>query len=152
MTLLRTARRLAGAALVLTVFAAPAASSASAQAAAHPSLRPADVIEPPLPVEEFPGQVREACGIWQGLDWPQAPRPTDYPVADTRLVIRGSNVYGNRSRDLPLDGRYREYDVNPRTPGQYRDAERIVRDPDTRAVWYTDDHYATFREISSGCE
>ncbi|MFJ1958432.1 ribonuclease domain-containing protein [Streptomyces microflavus] len=153
MTTLRNLRHVAAAALFLTVLAAPAASSATpAQApASHLSVRPVDIIEPPLPVAEFPGQVKEACEIWKELTWPQSSRPTDYPVADTRLVIRGSNVYRNRSGDLPLEGHYREYDVNPRNPGQHRDAERVVRDQDTHTVWYTD-HYDNFQEISSGCE
>ncbi|GLF94998.1 ribonuclease domain-containing protein [Streptomyces yaizuensis] len=145
------------AALLLVPFAAPAASPAPAvpvPAAGSPdrALRPADVIEPPLPVEAFPGQVKEACGIWKELTWPRASRATDHPVVNTRLVIRGANVYHNRSGDLPAAGHYREYDVNPRVPGTRRDAERLVRDTDTTAVWYTADHYANFREISSGCE
>ncbi|MEV5680383.1 ribonuclease domain-containing protein [Streptomyces sp. NPDC052164] len=153
MTILRSLRRVAAAALFLTVFAAPAASvAAPAPSLSYGSVRPADIIEPPLPVEAFSAQVQEACEIWSDLNWPQASRPTDYPVADTGLVIRGSNVYGNRSGDLPLDGHYREYDVNPRTPGQHRDAERVVRDPGTHIVWYTGDHYNNFQEISSGCE
>ncbi|MFJ2110357.1 MULTISPECIES: ribonuclease domain-containing protein [unclassified Streptomyces] len=114
-------------------------------------VRPADVLEPALPVEAFPGQVKEACEVWKELNWPEADRARDYPVANTNLVIRGSNRYGNRSGDLPQAGRYREYDVNPRLPGRHRDAERLVRDPGTRVVWYTDDHYDNFREISSGC-
>ncbi|MFI5757661.1 ribonuclease domain-containing protein [Streptomyces sp. NPDC051569] len=133
----------------------PTAPSATAVTSpvlpSHQAVRAADVIEPALPVEEFPGQVKEACGIWKTLSWPAANRPTDYSVADTPYVIRGSNRYGNRSLDLPLDGHYREYDVNPRRPGQHRDAERLVRDPDTHTVWYTGDHYANFRQIASGC-
>ncbi|WP_405434731.1 ribonuclease domain-containing protein [Streptomyces anulatus] len=154
MTTLRNLRHVAAAALFLTVFAAPATSSAVPvkTPASHLSVRPVDVIEPSLPVEEFPGQVQEACEIWKELTWPQSSRPTDYPVADTRLVIRGSNVYRNRSGDLPLQGHYREYDVNPRNPGQHRDAERVVRDQNTHTVWYTGDHYDNFQEISSGCE
>ncbi|MGW7091669.1 ribonuclease domain-containing protein [Streptomyces sp. NPDC054874] len=153
MTTLRNLRHVAAAALFLTVLAPPAASSAAPlQTPAHLSVRSADVIEPALPVEEFPGQVQEACEIWKDLAWPQSSRPTDYPVADTLLVIRGSNVYRNRSGDLPLEGRYREYDVNPRNQGEHRDAERVVRDQETHTVWYTGDHYNNFQEISSGCE
>lgn len=155
MKLTRKPRSAALAALLLTALTVPAASSATAgtpaRAPAVPAVRAADIIDPPLPVEAFPGQVREACGIWKELAWPQAQRPKDYPVVNTDLVIRGSNVYGNRSGDLPLEGHYREYDVNPRTPGTHRDAERLVRDPGTRTVWYSGDHYDNFQEISSGC-
>ncbi len=34
----------------------------------------------------------------------------------------------------------------------HRDAERIVRDSGSHTVWYSDDHYDDFREISAGCE
>ncbi|MYY08603.1 guanine-specific ribonuclease N1 and T1 [Streptomyces sp. SID4919] len=149
---IRAFRHTVVAALLVAALDVPAASSAApVQAAAHSSVRPADILDPPLPVEAFPRQVKEACAIWKELEWPQAARGTDYPVVNTRLVIRGSNVYRNRSGDLPLSGSYREYDVNPRPPGQRRDAERVVRDPGTRTVWYTADHYTNFREISSGC-
>ncbi|MFJ5172694.1 ribonuclease domain-containing protein [Streptomyces griseoviridis] len=158
MNLIRKPRFAAAAALLVTALAVPGASSAVAGTPAAPVtparvavVPAADVIDPPLPVEMFPGQVKEACGIWKELDWPQANRPTDYPVVNTRLVIRGSNVYGNRSGDLPSDGTYREYDVNPRTPGAHRDAERLVRDPHTHTVWYTGDHYNNFQEIATGC-
>ncbi|MFD5084633.1 ribonuclease domain-containing protein [Kitasatospora sp. NPDC058201] len=152
MTTLRSLRRLAAATLLLAAVVAPSVSPAAAAptgSAAHHAVVRA-IVEPPLPVEEFPPQVDEACHIWRGLGWPTADRPRDYPAGDG-LVIRGSNVYGNRSGDLPKDGRYREYDVNPRTLGTHRDAERLVRNPDTRTVWYTDDHYDNFREITSGC-
>lgn len=119
-------------------------------ALAHAVPRHADVHDPPWPVERFPPQVKNACGIWKGLAWPQAERPTDYP-AGTGLVIRGSNAYRNLSRALPAAGRYREYDVNPRPAGQHRDAERLVRDTTQHTVWYTGDHYANFRQISAGC-
>ncbi|MFJ1646892.1 ribonuclease domain-containing protein [Streptomyces sp. NPDC088258] len=145
-------RYAAAAAVLMAVLTVPAASSATAGTPVQaPAPRAADIIDPPLSVEAFPGQVKEACGIWKELDWPAANRPTDYPVANTRFVIRGSNTYRNRSGDLPVDGSYREYDVNPRTPGQHRDAERLVRDPGTHTVWYTGDHYENFQEIASGC-
>ncbi|ARZ70193.1 guanine-specific ribonuclease N1 and T1 [Streptomyces albireticuli] len=139
---------------LLTATGIPAPSPASAVSPAPgAAARPADVYDPPWPVERFPAQVKKACAIWKGLGWPKAPRAQDYQVPMSRpLVIRGSNVYRNLSRDLPTDGAYREYDVNPRRPGQHRDAERIVRDEGAHAVWYTGDHYSNFRKIESGCE
>ncbi|WP_424893383.1 ribonuclease domain-containing protein [Streptomyces sp. XH2] len=119
---------------------------------AHAVARQAGVQDqdPPWPVERFPSQVKNACGIWKGLGWPQAERPTDY-TAGPGLVIRGSNVYRNLSHALPVAGHYREYDVNPRPAGSHRDAERLVRDTTARTVWYTGDHYVTFRQVSAGC-
>ncbi|MFJ1581305.1 hypothetical protein [Streptomyces sp. NPDC088182] len=52
--------------------------------------------------------MNEACEIWKEKDWPRAKRATDYPVVNTKFVIRGSNVYGNHSGDLPLVKEYRE--------------------------------------------
>ncbi|MGK5546118.1 ribonuclease domain-containing protein [Streptomyces sp. URMC 127] len=119
-------------------------------ALARTALPRADVHDPPWPVERFPSRVKNACGIWKGLGWPQAERPADYP-AGAGLVIRGSNVYRNLSRALPVAGHYREYDVNPRPDSSHRDAERLVRDATAHTVWYTGDHYASFRQISAGC-
>ncbi|MBF6053271.1 guanine-specific ribonuclease N1 and T1 [Streptomyces eurocidicus] len=113
---------------------------------------PGGVYDPPWPVEKFPAQVGKACDTWKDLTWPTAPRAKDYPVPGTALVIRGSNVYRNLGGDLPKTGHYREYDVNPRRPGARRDAERVVRDETAHTVWYTGDHYANFRKITSGCE
>ena len=65
---------------------------------------------------------------------------------------KDGSVFGNRERILPRQARgfYREYTV--RTPGaRNRGARRIVcggeipRQP--QACYYTQDHYASFREI-----
>jgi ribonuclease T1 len=55
----------------------------------------------------------------------------------------GGREFQNRERRLPR-GRYREYDVNRKVPGQSRDAERIVIEQKTGKAYYTDDHYRTF--------
>ncbi|MFC5668105.1 ribonuclease domain-containing protein [Kitasatospora misakiensis] len=140
-----TLRRLAQAALVLAL-ACPVLSTAPAQAVTTRA-----VIQPPLPVEDLPPQVEQACRIWERLEWPTNPRPVDFRIPGPEF-IRGGNPYGNRSGDLPAEGSYREYDVNPRpTPTTHRDAERLVRDPAATRVWYSSDHYNNFREIASGC-
>jgi ribonuclease T1 len=68
------------------------------------------------------------------------------------LYEKDGVVFGNRERQLPRQerGYYREYTV--KTPGSRdRGARRIVcggqepRNP--RACYYTQDHYASFREI-----
>jgi guanyl-specific ribonuclease Sa len=41
---------------------------------------------------------------------------------------------------------YREYDINPYTPGGNRGADRIVIGSDGKA-YYTSDHYGTFTPI-----
>lgn len=55
----------------------------------------------------------------------------------------GGRAFHNRERRLP-PGRYREYDVHPRVPGQDRGPERLVVDRTTGRAYYTGDHYRTF--------
>ncbi|RJL29965.1 ribonuclease domain-containing protein [Bailinhaonella thermotolerans] len=120
-------------------------------AAPPPLAREGGVITPPLPVHKLPRQVGEACEIWRSMRWPEAGRRgKDHRVRDGE-VIRGGGRYRNIGGVLPRGGRYVEYDVNPRHPGDRRDAERLVRDAVKKHVWYTSDHYRNFRQISSGC-
>lgn len=64
----------------------------------------------------------------------------------------GGRIFGNYEGLLPrYDARrkrieYREWDVRPRAEGRTRGAERLVTGSDGR-VWYTADHYRTFREV-----
>lgn len=55
----------------------------------------------------------------------------------------GGRAFHNRERRLPA-GRYREYDLHPRVPGQDRGAERLVIERTTGRAYYTGDHYRTF--------
>jgi ribonuclease T1 len=55
----------------------------------------------------------------------------------------GGRPFENREGRLPA-GRYREYDVHPRTRGQDRGPERLVVDQTTGRAYYTGDHYRTF--------
>jgi ribonuclease T1 len=98
-----------------------------------------------------------------------APRPSlvglaelPAPAQEThRLILKGGPFsypkdgisFGNRERQLPRKSRgyYREYTV--KTPGSHdRGARRIVcgGEPPTQPeiCYYTDDHYASFRQIA----
>jgi guanyl-specific ribonuclease Sa len=55
----------------------------------------------------------------------------------------GGRAFQNRERQLP-PGSYREYDVEPRHPGQSRGPERIVIEQRSGHAYYTGDHYVTF--------
>ena len=55
----------------------------------------------------------------------------------------GGNRFGNYEQALP-DGNYKECDVN--YEGGYRGDERLVYSADG-AIYYTDDHYATFTQL-----
>lgn len=65
---------------------------------------------------------------------------------------RDGVVFGNRERLLPAEkrGYYHEYTVH--TPGSHnRGARRIVCGGElksTKACWYSDDHYVSFRKIT----
>jgi ribonuclease T1 len=59
----------------------------------------------------------------------------------------GGRAFHNRERQLPT-GRYREYDVHPRVPGQDRGPERLVVDQTTGRAYYTGDHYRTFVRLN----
>ncbi|WP_280386228.1 ribonuclease domain-containing protein [Nocardia wallacei] len=75
-----------------------------------------------------------------------------WPDAAGAEGTQGGRTWQNREGQLPEnDGsgnhiRYREWDVNPKQPGQSRDAERIVTGSDGSA-WYTDDHYRSFTKM-----
>jgi ribonuclease T1 len=108
-----------------------------------------------------------ALGSAPARDLPQSGLPTvalsALPVQAQRtheLVLSGGpfphakdgTVFGNRERLLPAKprGHYREYTV--RTPGaRNRGARRLVCGgvPPTRpqACYYTEDHYASFRQV-----
>ena len=64
---------------------------------------------------------------------------------------KGGKIFANDGRDnsqkLPENGTtYREYDIDPKTPGVRRGAERIVVGSDGSA-WYTPDHYVSFARM-----
>ncbi|WP_280274697.1 ribonuclease domain-containing protein [Nocardia wallacei] len=75
-----------------------------------------------------------------------------WPDAAGAEGTKGGGTWSNREGQLPAnDGggnriRYQEWDVNPKQPGQSRDAERIVTGSDGSA-WYTGDHYRSFTRM-----
>ncbi|MBK9329282.1 MAG: ribonuclease N [Sphingobacteriales bacterium] len=68
------------------------------------------------------------------------------------IGYEGGRRFGNYEKLLPERDAagnvisYREWDVNPRTDGKNRGAQRLVTGSDGRA-WYTSDHYNSFREV-----
>jgi guanyl-specific ribonuclease Sa len=75
-----------------------------------------------------------------------------WPGSANAPGTKGGSSFENREGRLPAtdaSGRpiiYQEWDVNPKVPGQGRDAQRIVTGSDGSA-WYTDGHYGSFRRI-----
>jgi ribonuclease T1 len=62
----------------------------------------------------------------------------------------GGRTFENREHRLPAGGSYQEYDVDPKTRGEDRNAERLIVDADSGKAWYTGDHYRTFIPIDPG--
>ncbi|MET8797319.1 ribonuclease domain-containing protein [Nocardia sp. NPDC004568] len=75
-----------------------------------------------------------------------------WPDSANAPGTKGGVPFRNREGRLPAADsagkavEYREWDVNPKKPGQSRDAERIVTGSDGSA-WYTGDHYDTFTRM-----
>jgi len=68
------------------------------------------------------------------------------------IGYEGGRRFGNYEKLLPERDaagnviNYREWDVNPKTEGKNRGAQRLVTGSDGRA-WYTGDHYHSFTEV-----
>lgn len=56
----------------------------------------------------------------------------------------GGDHFGNYEHRLP-EGRYRECDIGTR--GKSRGGKRLIFTTDGRTIYYTDDHYETFRKL-----
>lgn len=75
-----------------------------------------------------------------------------WPDSANAPGTKGGITFQNREGRLPATDdsgkrvEYQEWDVNPKKPGQSRDAERIVTGSDGSA-WYTGDHYDTFTRM-----
>lgn len=59
----------------------------------------------------------------------------------------GGDRFGNYERRLPAlnDGSYKECDID--TKGRPRGAKRLVFTSKGKRIYYTDDHYRTFKEV-----
>jgi guanyl-specific ribonuclease Sa len=58
----------------------------------------------------------------------------------------GGDHFGNYEHRLP-EGRYRECDIGTR--GRARGGKRLIFTTDGRTLYYTDDHYETFRKLEA---
>lgn len=87
-------------------------------------------------LDQLPGEARQTVALIKA----GGPFPYDKDGA----------TFGNREGQLPDQSRgyYREYTVP--TPGENdRGARRIVTGDEDRILYYTDDHYQSFRRIRS---
>lgn len=132
--------------------AAPPSSTAPAIKSATPPSSTARAAKPPS--KETP----------RANTPPAKPKPAGIPEKVLKVLeyvdkndkpmegYEGGRNFGNFERRLPQTDskgkriRYREWDVNPRSPGVNRGAERMVTSSDGHA-YYTSDHYETFKKI-----
>ena len=96
-------------------------------------------------LSELPDNVQESYRKYESNAWTG-------PHEDATPGTRGGLEWKNKDGDLPENDEngepvtYKEYDVNDKEPGSNRDAERFVRD-NNENVYYTNDHYESFRVI-----
>ncbi|MBR3221661.1 MAG: hypothetical protein IKF72_05445 [Kiritimatiellae bacterium] len=78
----------------------------------------------------------------RALGWQGGPLE---PYAPGKSI--GGDRFGNYERRLPSlkGGSYRECDID--TKGRPRGAKRLVFTQEGRRIYYTDDHYKTFKEV-----
>ena len=97
--------------------------------------------------EDLPQNAKDSYDAYENDGWSGT-------RSDQTSGTKAGGTYHNKSGALPSSDSngngisYNEYDVNNKIPGQSRDAERFVRGDDG-SVYYTDDHYSTFRKIIS---
>ncbi|RMI31769.1 ribonuclease domain-containing protein [Nocardia stercoris] len=115
-----------------------AASSVSATKPAFTSAPPVTAHAPGVPDRAYVTLAEIDAGRWPG----SANAPGTH----------GGDPWMNRSGQLPRtdpSGKtlsYQEWDVNPKRPGQTRDAQRIITD-NIGDAYYTGDHYQTFTRM-----
>ncbi len=122
----------------LVVLALAGAGGLDNAAAAPPPAEPAFLAKGAVQAEpsaEVPDKVYEVLGEIQRL---QGNPPPGYV---------GGRPFQNRERRLPR-GQYREYDVNPKVPGQNRGPERLVIEKKSGRAYYTKDHYRSFVPVN----
>ncbi len=75
-----------------------------------------------------------------------------WPGSANAPGTHGGDPWLNRGGQLPKSDpsgktlSYQEWDVNPKRPGQSRDAQRIITD-NVGGAYYTGDHYQTFTRM-----
>ncbi|MDO4364927.1 MAG: DUF4417 domain-containing protein [Clostridia bacterium] len=117
--------------------------SADGQSSGNPEPRLG--IIPQKGIDDFSENIRTSFNKYEESGWKGARK-------DQTPQTKGGGLYKNvppKLRKFDSKGneiKYREFDVNSKTPGKPRDKERFIRGSDGR-TYYTDDHYETFTEI-----
>jgi guanyl-specific ribonuclease Sa len=89
-----------------------------------------------------PSSAYDMLARWDALNFPSG---AAWRQIGTSRWLYGGAVHQNRERQLPIAGRYREYDAQVYTSrGQSRGAKRIVIDIYSYAAWYSPNHYTDF--------
>ncbi|AYF75075.1 ribonuclease [Nocardia yunnanensis] len=121
-----------------------AVASSTVQTTAKPGgAKPADQSVAPSKAPGVPDRAYETLVEIDAGRWPGSANAPG---------THGGDPWNNRDGQLPRkdsSGKaisYQEWDVNPKQPGQTRDAERIITGSDGSA-YYTGDHYQTFTRM-----
>lgn len=120
-------------------------SAKSTTAAKATTVKPgvADQADPPAHVAGVPDRAYQTLTEIDAGRWPGSANAPG---------THGGDTWNNRDGTLArkdASGKaiaYQEWDVNPKKPGQGRDAERIITGSDGSA-YYTGDHYKTFTRM-----
>ncbi|WP_375538316.1 ribonuclease domain-containing protein [Mycolicibacterium sp. CBMA 311] len=130
----------------------------------NPGGTPPNGVDPETGAHVLPGEGEDGAGMRGARPIPQNAQDTldqvdagKWPQSANAPGTKGGRPYENdpppgEGQKLPTEdgsGRtitYREWDVNPRKPGEDRDSERIVTGSDGSA-WYTNNHYGTFQRM-----
>lgn len=144
-----TARRRA-ASVVLTAMTVLGTMTPTWTAQADP---PRGELRPARPLAAFPAPVRIACHAWREAGWP---RHDNWYALGRLGRVRGGRLYPNTGPQPVLPGRgvYHQYDVpGPGYGATARGQARFVRGGQhgQYRLYYTDDHYASMREIRPAC-
>ena len=98
-------------------------------------------------ISDMPENVQHSYEQYENAGWPNVPK-----LPEQTSGTHASGTWKNKNGDLPTttsDGTaitYREHDVNNKSAGIIRDAQRFVTGSDG-SVYYTDDHYSTFTKL-----
>ena len=105
-----------------------------------------DAIKGEYSIGSFNDNVKKAYEAYQKQGWKGKLTGYNHPKN------RSGKTWQNREKRIPSFDKdnnhitYKEFDVNNTPPNLKRDAERFVRGSDG-SVYYTDDHYKTFKKI-----
>ena len=125
-----------------------ASKAAKAVDKASDAARVADKVKDSIPkinYSDLPTNVQNSYKKYSDIKWEGNFKGQTEGTAAGKKFRNADNSLPNIDKhDSPIT--YKEFDVNNKLPSKGRDGERFVRGSDG-SVYYTDDHYKTFKQI-----